>query len=344
MQTVLGPVSPDRLGPTLMHEHVLSSMRSHWSEPTSPADRELAHRPLDLDVLWRVRANPNLLLDNCELQDRDLAVRELALFKDAGGSTVVELSSRGLAPDPAGLVDVARRTGLQVVLGTGYYVAASHPSGTDERTDEDLAAEMVRDLCAGIDESGVRAGVIGEIGISEPMAPGERSVLLAAARAHLETGALLIVHPGPGATSILRVADLLERAHVPPDRVVLAHVDERLRGDDSAAIGLLRRGFVLGFDTFGRDVYMPWRGRQHPSDAQRIEALVRLLEAGYVDQLVLSQDLAWKHELTAFGGYGYGHVLRDIAPRLRNAGVDERTLAGLLVDNPRRLLPMIRRE
>ncbi len=338
VQTVLGPVAAAELGPTLMHEHILASMASHWQEPTAAADRELSHQPLDLELLWRVRADHNLLLDNCELRDREVAVRELKLFREAGGATVVELSSVGLARDVEGLADVAARSGVRIVCGTGYYVAASHPPGTADRDVEDLAEEMAREIREGIGDTGIRAGAIGEIGVSEPMAPVECTVLLAAARAQRMTGAALVVHPGAGIASIGAVADLVEGANVDPTRVVLAHADERLRGDVAGLIALLRRGFTLGFDTFGRDGYMPWRRRQHPSDARRIETLVGLLDAGFAGQVVLSQDLAWKHELTAFGGQGYGHVLRNIVPRLRQSGVPDETIRQMLVENPQRLL------
>ena len=340
VQTVLGPARPEALGVTLMHEHVLASMASHWSEPSAPEDRAICRQPLTLERLWRARANPNLLLDNCELLDQELAVRELDLFKGAGGGAVLEMSTIGLARDPRGLAEISRRTGLHIVCGAGYYVAASHPPGTDRRPADDLAGEMIAEIRVGIAGTGVRAGVIGEIGVSEPMAPIERTMLRAAARAQAATGVLLVIHPGPGKGSILAVADLLDAEGVAPSRVVLGHADERLRGDREALLALLRRGFTLGFDTFGRDLFMPWRRRQHPSDAQRIEALAPLVQAGFVCQVVLSQDLAWKHELTAFGGYGYAHVLRNIVPRLRDAGLTAEDVDEMLIGNPRRLLPL----
>lgn len=340
VQTVLGPARPEALGVTLMHEHVLASMASHWSEPSAPEDRAICRQPLTLERLWRARANPNLLLDNCELLDLELAVQELDLFKGAGGGAVLEMSTIGLARDPRGLAEISRRTGLHIVCGAGYYVAASHPPGTDRRPANDLAGEMIEEIRVGIAGTGVRAGVIGEIGVSEPMAPIERTMLRAAARAQAATGALLVIHPGPGKASTLAIADLLEAEGVPPSRVVLGHADERLRGDGEALVALLRRGFTLGFDTFGRDLFMPWRRRQHPSDAQRIGALAPLVQAGFARQVVLSQDLAWKHELTAFGGYGYAHVLRSIVPRLRDAGLSAEDVDQMLIGNPRRLLPL----
>jgi phosphotriesterase-related protein len=103
---------------------------------------------------------------------------------------------------------------------------------------------------------------------------------------------------------------------------------------------LLKRRFNLGFDTFGRELYMPWRGRQHPSDAQRIESLAEVLLEGFAEQVVLSQDLAWKHELSAYGGHGYDHVLRAILPRLRATGVGDPQIQQMLVRNPSRLLAL----
>jgi phosphotriesterase-related protein len=323
-----------------MHEHVLGSMASHWTEPTDPGSQAVSRVPLSLETLWRARADPNSLLDNCILDDRELALRELARFKAAGGGAVVEVSCIGLDPDPLGLTEISRRAGIHVVCGTGFYTAAALPNATAARRTADLADQMVRDIMVGIGVSGVRAGVIGEIGVSEPMAPVERRVLQAAAQAHVTTGALLIVHPGPGPASIAAVADLLDAEGASPSKVVLGHADERLRSDTPAMLRLLKRGFNLGFDTFGRELYMPWRGRQHPSDAQRIESLAEILRHGFADQVVLSQDLAWKHELSAFGGHGYDHVLRAIVPRIRAAGVGDQQIQQLLVGNPSRLLAL----
>lgn len=193
VQTVLGPVAPEDLGRTLMHEHVLISSATYWKEPSDPADRALSRQPMSYELLSRVRDDPNLLLDNCELADLDLAAHEIAQVKIAGGMTIVDMSAMGLGRDPSGLAKISRSTGVHIVCGTGYYFAGSLPPDTDtDRSIEDLASEMIAEIREGIAGTSVKAGVIGEIGLSDPVNPFENRVLRAAVRAGAATGALIV--------------------------------------------------------------------------------------------------------------------------------------------------------
>src|SRR5204863_7494712 len=104
------------------------------------------------------------------LTEEDVAARELEHFRAAGGGTVVDCTVRGLYPDPAALARLSRATGVHIVLGTGYYVARTHPAGMDDKTVEEIAGELIGDLTEGIGGTGVRAGLIGELGIGGPTA------------------------------------------------------------------------------------------------------------------------------------------------------------------------------
>ena len=134
----------------------------------------------------------------------------MELFKQAGGGTVVEVSSKGLGRDALGLKKIAESSGVNIIAGCGYYKVAGHPPDMAERSVEDVTAEIVRELESGIGDTGIRAGVIGEIATGSPlydvprdvwdlrdhedMVPDEEKVLRAAGRAHIETGAPVSVH------------------------------------------------------------------------------------------------------------------------------------------------------
>src|SRR5215208_7562754 len=120
--------------------------------------------PLHLQNLHLVRHNVSALRDNCLQQDLDVAVAELGQFGALGGGTVVEVTSLGLAPNRAGLVEVAERTSLNVVAGTGYYIGLSHPPDLAGRSVESIAEELLRDFEEGFPSTSARAGVLGEIG------------------------------------------------------------------------------------------------------------------------------------------------------------------------------------
>ena len=91
-------------------------------------------------------------------------------------------------------------------------------------------------------------------------------------------------------------------------------------------------------DTFGRDVYYASRGKQHPSDEVRVEAVYSLIEDGLIDHLLLAQDICMKHELRSYGGQGYDHVIRSIIPRLKNRGFSDEHINQMLCVNPARVL------
>src|SRR5499426_1084636 len=162
IQTVLGAVAPDAIGITLPHEHLLIDFKVMFAEPAAASDKGRAYEPVTLANLGWVRQHFNANLDNLRLTDEQLAVDEILLFKHAGGATVVDPTPKTLARDPQALARIARATGLNVVMGSGYYVAASHPPGMDGRSADDLAEEMIADVSTGVGDTGVRAGLLGE--------------------------------------------------------------------------------------------------------------------------------------------------------------------------------------
>src|SRR6185436_11185927 len=196
VQTVLGTIAPEQMGVTLPHEHLLIEFKVMFAEPAAASDKGRAFEPVSLANLGWVRQNFNANLDNLRLTDEALAADEILLFKHAGGQTVIDPTPKTLARDPLALARIARATGLNVVMGAGYYVAASHPADMDRRTVDELAREMIADVAAGVGETGVRAGLLGEIGCTYPWTDNEKKVLRAAIAAQRETGAPLMVHPG----------------------------------------------------------------------------------------------------------------------------------------------------
>jgi phosphotriesterase-related protein len=341
VMTVRGPVSPDTLGPTLIHEHVLFDLIVYHEHARTSGEGVLPDVPLDLENLHLVRHNVPMLRDNCVQHDVEIAALELAKFAELGGQTIVEVSSTGLQPDRAGLLEVARRTGLNVVAGTGYYVGISHPAELSGRSVDQVADELLRDFEEGFPGTDVRAGVLGEIGTSEPLTSTEEVVLRASARAQRQTGAAMIVHPDSSHRdyeSIARTLDLLERGGADPRKVVVSHTDERLHIRPADYAKLAARGCALAFDTFGKQHYYPKRHRQYPSDQQRIDLLVRLVSEGLAENIVLAHDVCYKLDLTAWGGDGYGHISRNIVPRMLEAGVPAAAIQQMYEDNPRRLL------
>ncbi|HYB69951.1 MAG TPA: aryldialkylphosphatase [Candidatus Bathyarchaeia archaeon] len=336
-QTVLGAIPGEAMGITLPHEHLLIDFHLMFKEPESGSERGLARQPVTLANLGWVRQHFSSNLDNLQLLDEDVARDEALLFKHAGGQTVVDPTNRGLARDPLALARVARATGLNVIMGSGYYVAASHPPGMDGKSVDDIARELVADLTVGVDGTGVRAGFIGEIGTTWPWTDNERKVVRAAVAAQRETGAALMIHPGRHERLPLQIVDFVRREGADPGRTIMCHI-ERTIADRGVLLELAASGVMLEYDLFGLETsYYPYNPAfDMPNDGERMRQILFLIERGHLAQILMSHDIAYKHCLTRWGGYGYHHLLVNVMPRLRGKGVDDKTVEALLVDNPRR--------
>ncbi len=337
VQTVLGAIAAEAMGITLPHEHLLIDFKVMFAEPAAASDKGRAWEAVGLANLGWVRQNFNANLDNLRLTDEQVAIDEIRLFQRAGGSTVVDPTPTTLARDPLALARIARAAALNVVMGSGYYVAASHPPGMDSRSVDDLAQEMITDVTVGVGDTGVRAGLLGEIGTTHPWTDNERKVLRAAVIAQRETGAPLMIHPGRHPSMPLELAEFVQKEGGDVRHTIMCHIDRTI-ADVRAVIDLARTGIWLEYDLFGlENSYYPYNPSfDMPNDGGRMAHVLSLIEVGHGDQLLLSHDIAYKTSLVKYGGYGYHHLLVNVVPRLRGKGVDDAGLRQLLVDNPRR--------
>jgi phosphotriesterase-related protein len=337
VQTVLGTITPAQMGITLPHEHLLIDFKVMFSEPANATDKGRSMEPVSLANLGWVRQHFNANLDNLRLMDEQVAADEITLFKHAGGSTVVDPTPKTLARDPLALTRLARATGLNVIMGAGYYVHASHPADMDERTVDELAREMIGDVTTGVGDTGVRAGLLGEIGTTYPWTENEKKVLRAAIVAQRETGAPLMIHPGRHPKMPMELAEFVQKEGGDLRRTIMCHICRTI-ADIRAVIDLAQTGIWLEYDLFGlENSYYPYNPSfDMPNDGGRMAHILALIAAGHRDQLLLSHDIAYKTSLVKYGGYGYHHLLVNVVPRLRAKGVDDAGLRRLLVENPTR--------
>jgi phosphotriesterase-related protein len=331
--TVTGPVAASTLGPTSPHEHIFVNIECWFDPPTNDDGRALAASRVDASTEATVRANPFAVRDNLVLDDLAVAIEEVGRFRAAGGRTLVDLTLDDIGRAPARLRTVSEATGVLVVMGCGRYIAAAHPPDLRDRPLVAFRDEILFDLLVGPD--GIRAGVIGEIGTSDPVDPVEARVLGGACAAQRETGRTLFIHLDPWGRAGHDVLDRCEQAGVDLDRVVLSHLDPSL-ADVAYARSLAARGAFVGIDIWGDEDAYGARGM--PSDALRTTAVLVAHEEGWADRLLLAQDVCTKTQLHAFGGRGYDHLLTGVASGLHTAGLSVVEVDRLLVDNPRRAL------
>lgn len=351
--TVLGAVDPSMLGQTLMHEHLYLlywiplDEPKRWKtrgieRPTTEEQLEVWHEPLTPSNLKRLMAREYYLLNKdaytLKISDTLPEVRE---FKRLGGSTIVDMPPIEEPRRPLKLVELSRQSNVHIIVGTSFYTPAWHPENIDQLSVNDLTHYMIKDIVQGMDGTGVKAGIIGEVPAVD-LALGadtnnETRILRAAARASRLTGAALSLHTTfrdrPEMELMLhRGLDIIEEEGVDPSRVVMGHVRGAPHVDLALLERLLARGIYLQFDTLGD----PMRDSQ-PS----VDAIASLIDRGYESQLLVSQDIYTKFHLRKFDGAGLVYVHTVLLPELRDNRVPAAAINHILVENPRRVLTFV---
>lgn len=334
--TVLGPMNVEDLGVCLTHEHVINDVTSWWhrSDSIGLDPETFARKEVAMEDLWDLKHDPFGNLDNCRLDDLAVAEAELTRYQSLGGRSLIETTCIGIGRDLKGLKALSEKTNVNIVAGTGFYLEAAQPAYVREKSVEELAQLIVADLRDG--EDGVRPGIIGEIGVSQEFTPAERKSLTAACMAQRETGLPMQVHL-PGWFRLAdQVLDHVEGNGVDPAFVVLCHmnpsgVDQKYQQRQA------ERGAWIQYDMIGAELFYADQGVQCPSDEDNAQNILSLVQAGYLNRVLLSSDVFLKNLLRAFGGPGYGHVLQYFVPRLRRLGLEADAIDQLLVGNPRSL-------
>ncbi len=305
VMTVSGPIPPEKVGFTLPHEHTGISL---WHIP-------------DRWDYWEL--TPDELTISDELRD----------FRRRGGATIVDLTPPGTGRDPERLRRLSSRTGLNLVMGTGWYRESYYPAEAliDRRSVTQLANEMTAEFQDGVADTGIRPGIIGEIGTDKPwVSAQEERVHRAAARCALSTGMAITTHGVLSPVGLAQLRIFVEEG-VDPTRVVIGHADSYPVLDHYLAV--LDQGANLEFDFIGHRF-----ASEEAAEPRLVELIVELLERGYGAQLLLSQDVCHNSQLKANGGFGFTYLQQHFLPTLRTAAVGEGEIGRMTVDNPRRIL------
>ena len=344
VQTVLGPVEPEALGITLTHEHLLVDLTFYYAPPEEASERALAGADVALNNLGAVVPRSFFNLDQQRLLDEATATDEARALRRAGGGTLVDVTSNGIGRDPLALARIARGTGLNIVMGAGYYIPESHPADMARRTEDDLYAEMVRDVTVGVGDTGIKSGILGELGCDYPASDNVAKVLRAAAAASRDTGAPISIHPGFDERSAVETLGILAQSGADLNRVAFGHLGIAHR-DPATLLAIVQAGAYAQFDHFGSfedsAVHTATLSDRVVNDTQRLEMSELLIEEGYEDRVLFSHDVCWKSHQNRYGGKGYGHVITDLSGRMRRRGFSLDQIDKILVQNPARLLTLV---
>ncbi len=313
VQTVLGPIAPEEVGLCAMHEHVFFGPPGWEYDPFALAREVLANPAKVYEKIWY------------DFMD----------FREAGGRTFVDTSGIAAGRDVEQYVMLAQNTGVHLVACAGFWETRGILPYFACRDVDYFEELMVRDLTEGMEGTTVKAGII-KVACGRIMTPLEEAIFRAAARAAKRTGCAVTTH---GVEQALHQTDIFLEEGIDPDRVIIGHLESGHCLDIERDKEIARRGFYVGYDhigtepTWSRAVYaMP--------DEERIPLIQAVIEAGYLDRVILSNDTNGQssHRPTQF--HPYSHLFRVFVPKMRSFGITDDQVRVMLVENPKRVLPM----
>jgi predicted metal-dependent phosphotriesterase family hydrolase len=316
IRTVLKDVPPAKLagGATLFHEHL--SLGADFMPEVMSRFRTL----LGPDAILPALAPPE---QRRLMQDLDVMSEELRSAVAEGVACIVDAGHPDMGRNFNFLKKLSLKSGMPIVAGTGYYTQPFYPPEIARWDEEKVTQELIGQAKA------EAVGAFGEIGTWDAMTPDEHKVFRAVGNAHLATNLPIFTHTNMG-KGALEQLDVLESVGVDPKRVAIGHLGGLADSKAEIAKAVCKRGAFVGFDRQGG-----------PQDADQVPAVMALLEAGFADKLLFSSDFSFASDLKRNGGAGYAMAVTVFGPKLRDAGVTQSTLHGILVDNPRRFLAFI---
>lgn len=329
VRTVTGDVAPEDLGLTDIHEHILCDFSPNFqADPNHP---EAADAGVSIETLGIISHNPVAVRDNLVLSDQMVAVDELAAYRAAGIATVVDVTTPEIGRDAAALKRISQAAGVRIVTCTGSYIQSYHSPEMAVLSVDEMSERMRREIEEGIGSTGVRAGIVGELGTSARIHPDEKKALIAAAHLHRSFGVPLMVHTDPQSRMAPAALSILEKAGADLGKVSICHLDSAFFEPDYYD-EILATGAYIEFDTFGENFCL--HPNYGPSDLDRVKALCRLVDRGFAGQILLGCDVCLKSRLHRYGGWGYDHLLTNVVPAMRRLGIGTAELDTMLKESP----------
>ncbi|WP_172327904.1 phosphotriesterase [Mangrovicoccus sp. HB161399] len=315
IRTLTGDIAPAELGRTYSHDHLYC-----------------------IPQRWQEEGIEDFMIDSV-----DSTLADVAEFAAAGGEAVYDATAIDYGRDAAKLHEISVRGGIRIIATAGFNKGVMFPGQMpgadctiqqwiDARGRAEVAAHVVAELTEGMDGTDLKGGVAkfgtGYNTISE----AERKCMLAALDAHKQTGCPLHSHTELG-TLILEQLDIVRAEGVDPSRLTIAHMDRN--PDPWVHRKAAETGVFMCFDGISRVKYHP--------ESVLIDCILKLVEAGHEDQIVVGGDIARRTMFAHYGkgGLGLGYILRSWVPRFAEeageAGFDGAALVEkFFVANPAR--------
>jgi len=293
-------------------------------------------QPVSLENRGHVVYHPFHYLDNLCLTDIEVAISEVTQYREAGGSTICDVTPESLGRDPGVQIKISQETGVHIVMGSAFYVESSWNSEEKDMGVNEIKKKLIDEFENGVGPLHIKPGILGEIGISDIKNPLERKSLKASAMVQHEIACPVMVHTPIWEKEGNRILDVIEESGGDARKVALCHLDPTMN-DLEYADSLAKRGAYIEYDLFDTHI-MSFEGEFLPSDNERIEVLFNQIDRGNLEHILISHDTCMKIKLTRWGGHGYAHILENIIPRLLRKGLTREQIDTILIENPKRFL------
>lgn len=341
INTFKGKMPLDKYHRVLAHEHLLIDLTHQAVKPSSEDERKLLDTEIEMELLGMLRRNPYIIRSNLLLDDVDTAINEMKYVSRHNVELIIDLTSIGIKRDIHKLKKISESIDLDVVIGTGFYTHDSLSTKEAALSVDEMAQIMIDEIENGIEDTGIKAGVIGEVGVSAEIHPVERKSILAAAKAHKKTGLPIYLHTYPWTRAGLEAAELLIENGVNANNICVCHIDVAF--DHEYLKLLLDRGVYIEFDNFGKEFYFEkqdgsFAGGPFETDVARVHMIKRLIGEGYGNRILIANDICLKASLHKYGGWGYDHIFQNIIPMMRSEKLYEDEISMIVDENPLRFL------
>lgn len=315
VETVTGPISVDKLGKTLIHEHIIFGYPGFQGDVTLGAFNEE--------------------------EALEVAIGAARAVMSYGVKTLVDPTPNECGRDPLFLKKVSEATGLQIICATGYYYEGEGaPPYFKLRqglgsAEAEIYEMFIKEIKEGIAGTGIKPGIIKLASSKDQITEYEKMFFRAAAKVQQETGIIILTHTQEGTTGPEQAKMLIELG-ADPNKIIIGHMCGNT--DPNYHKEVMEQGVKIGFDRFGIQGLVG-----APFDEARIETLVQLLEAGYENQILLSHDSisVWlgrppvmpEPVMEIMKNWHPLHLFENILPVLRQKGITERQIEKMFGDN-----------
>lgn len=338
IRTVLKDYAPDELagGATLFHEHMSfqDDFMTRWTGYAADTRRETAMpgaaqapaapRPANATP---PPAPPSTPSGQYFMRDLAYQTEEMKLAKADGVACIVDGGHPDMGRDINFLKQISQQSGLPIVAGGGFYTQPFYPKDIATWSEEQVFQALMKQAAT------EPIGCWGEIGSWDWITKDERKVFRAVGRASVATNLPIFTHTGIPGKSALEQLDIFEDVGVDPKKVVIGHVGNLVDANVEVHRAICRRGAFIGFDRQGA-----------AGDTQQVPMVIKLLEAGYANNIMIASDLSNIAQTRQGKGPGYARALTVFVPKLKDAGANDALLKQIMNDNPRQFLAFVPRQ